>query len=113
MHGRGIEIHPSRCVIKTAVTIPIVCNTIATRILSSYFAEKSSASLNGPSPAITGREKEVLTRIALGNSNKAIARALAVSESAVKFHLRNLFRKLQVERRGELLERARERGLLS
>ena len=41
----------------------------------------------------------------LPSAAEGIARALALSESAVKFHLRNLFRKLGVRRRAALLER--------
>jgi DNA-binding NarL/FixJ family response regulator len=38
----------------------------------------------------------VLTRIALGNSNKAIARELGVSPKTVEKHRSNLMRKLQL-----------------
>lgn len=62
---------------------------------------------------LSRQEHRVLAYLADGCSNKEIARALAVSESAIKFHLRNLFRKLGAARRGEALERARKRGLVS
>jgi DNA-binding NarL/FixJ family response regulator len=45
---------------------------------------------------ITEREREVLTRIALGNSNKVIARELGVSPKTVEKHRSNLMRKLQL-----------------
>jgi DNA-binding CsgD family transcriptional regulator len=61
---------------------------------------------------ITRQEHRVLLHCAEGAANKEIARVLGLSESAVKFHLRNLFRKLQVARRADLLDQARGRGLL-
>jgi len=55
----------------------------------------------------------VLLYLAHGATNKAIARALSISESAIKFHVRNLLRKLGAVRRGELVSRARQIGLLA
>jgi len=55
----------------------------------------------------------VLSYLADGSTNKEIARALRLSESAVKFHLRNLFRKLKVSSRAALLESARQRGIMT
>jgi LuxR family maltose regulon positive regulatory protein len=46
------------------------------------------------------RELEVLRELQQGASNKEIARALALSEATVKFHLKNIFGKLGVSRRG-------------
>jgi LuxR family maltose regulon positive regulatory protein len=62
---------------------------------------------------VSPQELRVLVHLSDNCTNKQIARALGVGESAVKFHLRNLFRKLKVERRAALLQRAREAGLLS
>jgi len=68
-----------------------LCKAIAARFPSGY---------ERPSPAaansITGREREVLTRIALGNSNKLIARELGVSPKTVEKHRSNLMRKLHL-----------------
>ncbi|MBS0420090.1 MAG: hypothetical protein JSR66_20430 [Proteobacteria bacterium] len=60
---------------------------------------------------VSRQEHRVLTYLTDGYTNKEIARALVLSESAVKFHLRNLFRKLQVSSRGALAEAARRRGM--
>jgi DNA-binding NarL/FixJ family response regulator len=46
---------------------------------------------NDPLEALTPREREVLTLMAEGRSNTAIARALVVSEGAVEKHVRNIF----------------------
>jgi len=62
---------------------------------------------------ISRQEHRVLSYVADGSTNKQIARALKVSESAVKFHLRNLFRKLKVTSRGALREAAERRGIVT
>lgn len=45
---------------------------------------------------ITDREHEVLTSLAKGNSYTAIAEAMCVATDTVRFHIRNIYRKLQV-----------------
>jgi len=50
---------------------------------------------------LTEREESVLVRVAEGKSNAKIAAELNLSESTIKFHLRNLFAKLGVANRNE------------
>ena len=57
---------------------------------------------------VTRRQIRVATALQSGATNKEIARSLAISEATVKFHLASLFRKLNVHRRGELLEKIHE-----
>lgn len=64
-------------------------------------------------PALTLREGEVLALVLRGQSNKGMARALAISEGTVKAHLRTLFSKLGARCRTEALWIASERGLLT
>jgi DNA-binding NarL/FixJ family response regulator len=73
-----------------------ICNSTATRILTAHFSGRRPSASPASAPAITGREREVLVRIALGNSNKAIARELGVSPKTVEKHRSNLMRKLQL-----------------
>ena len=63
--------------------------------------------------ALSRREREVILELSLGGSNKEIARALDMTEHTVKFHLKNIFRKLSVSRRTEALKVARDQGLIS
>ena len=63
-------------------------------------------------PSLTKREQEVLAELDLGGSDKAIARRLGVSEHAVRFHLKSIFKKLRVTDRVEALHRARVSGVL-
>ena len=61
---------------------------------------------------LSGRELEVLTEVADGNSNKEIAQALFISEATVKTHLIHIFSKLGVDDRTAAVTVALERGIL-
>lgn len=61
---------------------------------------------------LSPRETEVLAELALGRSNKEIARALDMTENTVKFHLKNIFAKFGVDNRTMAVVAARDRGLL-
>ena len=61
---------------------------------------------------VTGQELRVLERLAAGQSNKEIARALGLSPNTVKTHLANLFAKLEVSRRTQAIGKARELHLI-
>ena len=58
------------------------------------------------------RERQVLTCLAEGQSNKLIARELDLTDNTVKFHLKNIYMKLSVGRRGEAVFEARRKGLI-
>ncbi|GHH47471.1 transcriptional regulator [[Pseudomonas] boreopolis] len=58
------------------------------------------------------RELEVLAQLAGGHSNKQIGRNLHLSENTVKFHLKNLYRKLDARTREAALANALQRGVL-
>jgi len=61
---------------------------------------------------LSSREMEVLTELALGSSNKLIARALQMTENTVKFHLKNVFHKLGVKHRAQAIRVAQDQGLV-
>jgi two-component system response regulator DevR len=65
------------------------------------------------SPGLTRRELEILQLVAEGHSNAELARMLWVTEQTVKFHLSNIYRKLDVSNRTEASRWAQLRGLLS
>jgi LuxR family maltose regulon positive regulatory protein len=85
----------------------------ARRVAGILRALPSTALRSRAIAGVSPQELRVLVHLSDGCTNKQIARALGIGESAVKFHLRNLFRKLKVERRAALLQAAREAGLLS
>jgi DNA-binding NarL/FixJ family response regulator len=62
---------------------------------------------------LSEKEVEVLGELVQGKSNRQIAQALWLSEQTVKFHLRNVYRKLGVANRTEALRLALERHLVA
>ena len=62
---------------------------------------------------LTDREREVLRHLALGESNRAIADVLCVSEETVKTHVGHILSKLGVENRAQAVVQALKRGLVS
>ena len=63
-------------------------------------------------PDLTRRELEILRLVAEGHSNAQLARMLWVTEQTVKFHLSNIYRKLDVANRTEASRWAQVHGLL-
>lgn len=61
---------------------------------------------------VTDREYEVLTLLAEGLANKEIARRLDVSPNTIKTHVARLYEKLEVERRTQAVQKARELALI-
>jgi NarL family two-component system response regulator LiaR len=61
---------------------------------------------------LTRRELEILKLVAEGHSNAQLARMLWVTEQTVKFHLSNIYRKLEVANRTEASRWAQRTGLL-
>ena len=62
---------------------------------------------------LTERELEILRALGEGRSNKEIAKLLWLAEQTVKFHLTNIYRKLNVSSRTEAVHWAYTHGLLA
>jgi DNA-binding NarL/FixJ family response regulator len=90
-----------------------LCKAIASKILSGYLSGGEARRTPASSQTITGREREVLTRIALGESNKVIARALALSVKTIEKHRSNLMRKLHLHNAAAITMFAVRNGLAS
>jgi DNA-binding NarL/FixJ family response regulator len=75
---------------------------IARKILSHL----SSNNYQSSSSTLTCREMEIVKKISEGLSNKMVAHELFVSLNTVKFHLRNIYSKLQINSKTELLRKA-------
>jgi DNA-binding NarL/FixJ family response regulator len=63
--------------------------------------------------ALSEREAAVLEAVARGLSNREIGRQLWISEQTVKFHLRNVYRKLGVSSRTEAARYAYRMGIVA
>jgi DNA-binding NarL/FixJ family response regulator len=62
---------------------------------------------------LSSREREVLTRIAQGETNRQIAATLHLSPHTVKGHTSSLYRKLDAKNRAEAVQRAQRLGLVN
>jgi len=82
----------------------------ATRLISAFTLPAAP-----PIPLLdplSERELEILRLIATGMSNKALAETLFLTVGTVKWHLNNIYSKLDVRSRTHAVARARELGLL-
>ncbi|MFB9328340.1 response regulator [Paenibacillus aurantiacus] len=57
---------------------------------------------------LTGQETRIVQYMAEGLSNRQIAESLHITSETVKYHLKNVFRKLDVNNRVKALQRAKE-----
>jgi DNA-binding NarL/FixJ family response regulator len=73
--------------------------------------EPQSATPVAGATALSEREAVVLEAVARGLSNREIGRQLWISEQTVKFHLRNIYRKLGISSRTEAARYAYRTGL--
>jgi DNA-binding NarL/FixJ family response regulator len=73
---------------------------------------EDSPSSAAKSAGLTSRELAILTALAQGKSNAAIAKELWVAPQTVKFHLTNIYRKLNVGNRTEAARFAYQQGLV-
>jgi DNA-binding NarL/FixJ family response regulator len=86
--------------------------------VSIYLADSANAAVSrepiaaAETPELTRREFEILQLVAEGHSNSQLATMLWVTEQTVKFHLSNIYRKLDVANRTEASRWAQLHGLL-
>jgi len=71
-----------------------------------------AVSSDDPIHQLSPREKEILTLIVKGESNKHIARSLEIAETTVKIHVQHILRKLGCSNRVHAAVYASERGLM-
>ncbi len=87
----------------------VVSAQMTGKLVRGLQAETPAAEKLGLSP----REREILTHLAKGASNKEIARTLALAESTVKIHVQHILRKLDLSSRVQAAVYAIENGLAS
>ncbi len=103
-------------------THPVALATLLRETLNGHIFHKfaSACTANGHEAdaiaredlPLTTREVEILQLVASGSTNGEVARKLWVTEQTVKFHLRNIYRKLDVANRTEASHFAHVNGLV-
>jgi DNA-binding NarL/FixJ family response regulator len=100
-----------------AALATLIRETLEGRVLHLSKQPSPEAAVAGGSPSehsvLSGRELEVLRLVAAGSTNNEIARRLWVTEQTVKFHLSNIYRKLDVGNRTEASRYAHVHGLVN
>lgn len=61
---------------------------------------------------LSERETEVLTLLASGKSYNSVAETLFISVNTIRFHIKNIYEKLQVSTREEAIEKANKERLI-
>jgi two-component system, NarL family, response regulator NreC len=90
-----------------------LCSSVTAKVVSGYLRTKVGDPEVVTVDQVTGREREVLTRVALGQSNKLIARALGVSIKTVEKHRANLMRKLTLHNTAAVTRFAIRHGMVT
>ena len=117
----ALEAGASAYVIKTAHPDDLASAIRQAFEHSVFMAGQKPASAAPPAAAppvaddmfgLTRRELEILQLVAEGRSNAQLAKMLWVTEQTVKFHLSNIYRKLDVSNRTEASRWAQVNGLL-
>lgn len=83
------------------------------KLLVKDFLQRSESGPDRKVDELTPREREVLTYIAEGYTNREIAEALVISPKTVDRHRENIMRKLNLHSRVELVKYAIEKGLIT
>jgi len=76
-------------------------------------AQISPPSTTNPAVSLTARELEIMRGVAKGGTTKHLAQELGLAPASVETHLRNIFKKLNVNNRGEAVSTALKVGLIS
>lgn len=96
VHGGGVFLYPS----------------LAKSLVKDYLARLETGADRTDYDGLTEREREVLTLIADGLSNQAIADRLVISTKTVERHRSNIMTKLNLHSRTELVKYAIRKGLI-
>jgi DNA-binding NarL/FixJ family response regulator len=78
-----------------------VTPSLASSLLFELTSGRGDARAADPLAVLTDRERQILERVAAGDSNKEIGAQLHLSEKTVKHHMTNILQKLQVRNRVE------------
>ncbi len=81
---------------------------IARRVIERFHSRPPTAATE----LLTERERQILEAMASGRSYAAIGRAVHLSEDGVRYHIRNIYRKLQVNSKTQAVRKGLDTGLI-
>ena len=90
-----------------------LCKAVASNVLATYLNRGEGGAPQNALQTVTARERQVLTRIASGQSNKAVARDLSLSVKTVEKHRANLMRKLSLHNAADITRFALNNHLIA
>jgi DNA-binding NarL/FixJ family response regulator len=113
---QALEAGASAYVLKSAHTVDIASVLRQTSVGVVFHAPAGPPAVTGAAdpaatPALTDRERSILSAVASGLTTSAISRELWISEHTIKFHLTNIYRKLGVANRAGAVRYAMENGI--
>lgn len=112
---RGAQAHsrPASRARRASLSALDLCHAV---LGAAGIKDKITSALEGesfkPLERLSERELQILSSVAQGASNKAVASKLFVSENTVKFHLKNIYSKLAVSGRAQAIHAAHQMGLI-
>jgi DNA-binding NarL/FixJ family response regulator len=84
---------------------------IARKVID-FFQQKKQFSPQKQQSILTPREREILSGLVEGKSFKSIADSLFISIETVRFHFRNIYKKLHVHSQSEAVAKAIKEGII-
>lgn len=84
---------------------------IASKIVEELFRNPGRLLPKRNDSKLTTREEEVVRLVASGAKNREIAASLNISDNTVKYHLRNIMEKLQIQNRTQMAIYATKMGI--
>ncbi|HPW56763.1 MAG: response regulator transcription factor [Thermoanaerobaculaceae bacterium] len=87
--------------------------SVAAKVVRDYARRVRGEQEGATSATLTGREREVLTLVAQGHTNQAIAELLGLSRKTVEVHRTHLMRKLDLHDVTEVVKYALRAGLIT
>jgi DNA-binding NarL/FixJ family response regulator len=100
------RVHDRAQLLSTIRTVAEGGSVIDPKIVEVLVAEKTRAD-QSPLAELTPREHEVLSEIAQGKSNTAIAGSLVLTKRAVEKHINSIFLKLGLSDEGDIAKRVK------
>lgn len=112
----ALQAGASAYVLKSAHTVDIASVLRQTSVGAVFHAPAGPPAAPGTpdpvaTPALTERERSILSAVASGLTTAVISRELWISEHTIKFHLTNIYRKLGVANRAGAVRYAMENGI--